>query len=189
MLKKTITFTNFDGKEVTEDHYFHLSQAELAEMQLSHDGGYDAHLKRIIEAEDGKTIVEEMKSLIEKSYGKKSGDGNRFEKSADLFDRFQSSPAYSVLFMELCTDAEASSAFVNGLLPADLNTQTQKISDKPDLRPVEGGPKGVRAGVRQGDEQPAQEVRVLTKAEALDMNGEELGKLLQTGQARISDDG
>ena len=202
MLKKTIKFTNFDGKEVEETHFFHLSKAALAKMQLSSEGGYDAHLKRIIEAEDGKAIVEEMEFLIRTSYGKKSPDGNRFIQSDEIFEEFQSSPAYSELFMELCTDAEKSAAFVNGLLPADINAETQKIHDKPQLKPVEGGPKGVRAGVRQGDEQPAQpaaptppadtqppaptgEPRVLSQKEAEEMDADELQRLLVSGEARI----
>ena len=39
MLKKTITYTDFDDNERTEDFYFHLSKAEIAEMELSENGG------------------------------------------------------------------------------------------------------------------------------------------------------
>ena len=38
MFKKTITYTDFNGNERTEDFYFHLSKAELAEMDLSKAG-------------------------------------------------------------------------------------------------------------------------------------------------------
>mgnify|MGYP001145356686 CR=1 FL=1 len=39
MLKETIKFTDFNGVERTEDHYFHLSKAEAMEMEMSTSGG------------------------------------------------------------------------------------------------------------------------------------------------------
>ena len=35
MLKKTITYTDYNGSERTEDFYFNLSKAEIMEMELS----------------------------------------------------------------------------------------------------------------------------------------------------------
>jgi hypothetical protein len=32
MLKKTITYTDYNGNKLTEDFYFNLSRAEIAEM-------------------------------------------------------------------------------------------------------------------------------------------------------------
>ncbi len=80
MLKRTITYTNFNDEEVSEDFFFHLSKAELVELEMSHKGGLSEMLERIIADEDGKTIIEEFKNVIMKSYGKKSPDGKRFIK-------------------------------------------------------------------------------------------------------------
>lgn len=127
MLKKTITFTDFNGEEVTEDHYFHLSQAELVELEMSQKGGMSESLRQIIAAEDGGAIISEFKSIILKAYGKKSDDGRRFIKNQQLREEFESSEAYSTLFMEIVTDPEKATEFVNGIMPAKLVQEVQQI--------------------------------------------------------------
>jgi len=120
MFKKTITYDDFDGNSVTEDLYFHLSKAELIEMELSEKEGLAHYLQNIIESEDGAAILETFKKIVLSSYGKKSEDGRRFIKSAELRDEFTQSNAYSELFMELATNAESAAEFINGLVPADM---------------------------------------------------------------------
>lgn len=128
MIKKTITFKDFNDEEVSEDHYFHLSKAELIELEMSVDGGFSEWLKAIVAAEDGKTIMTEFKKIILSAYGVRSDDGRRFIKTQDLRDMFESSEAYSVLFVELVTDADAASAFVNGLVPADMAKEAAEVA-------------------------------------------------------------
>lgn len=119
MLKKTITYTDYNGSERTEDFYFNLSQAEITEMELSTIGGFGDMVKRIIDAQDVPTIIKTFKDIIFKSYGEKTPDGKRFVKSKELSEAFSQTEAYSVLFMELATDADKASEFVNGIMPAD----------------------------------------------------------------------
>lgn len=118
MLKKTITYPDYDGNTRTEEFYFNLSQAEVTEMELSVDGGLTQMIKRIVAAQDGKRIIETFKDLILKSYGEKSPDGKRFVKNQELRDAFAQTEAYSQLFMELAMDDAAASVFVNGIIPA-----------------------------------------------------------------------
>ena len=118
MLKKSIAYTDYNGVDRNEDFYFNLSSAELAEMELSTEGGYAEMLNRIVAAKDTVTIIKEFKDLILRSYGQKSDDGKRFIKSKELSDGFAQTEAYSNLFMELATDADAASTFVNGIIPA-----------------------------------------------------------------------
>ena len=80
MLKKTITYKDFNEEEVTEDFFFHLSQAELVELEMSHEGGLVAAMQRIIETDDRAAIILEFKKIILLAYGKKSLDGKRFIK-------------------------------------------------------------------------------------------------------------
>ena len=40
MLKKTVTYTDYNGTERTEDFYFNLSKAEVIEMETTTAGGY-----------------------------------------------------------------------------------------------------------------------------------------------------
>lgn len=117
MLKKTITYTDYNGVERTEDHYFNLTKAEVVEMEMGVSGGYTEMINRVISAQDAPTIMKTFKEFISKSYGIKSLDGIRFEKSDEISRAFMQTEAYSVLFMELCTDAGAAAAFVNAIIP------------------------------------------------------------------------
>lgn len=128
MLKKTITYVDYDGNTRTEDFFFNLSKAELTEMELSTAGGLEAMLKRIVDARDGGRIIALFKDLILRSYGEKSLDGKRFIKSKELSDAFSQTEAYVELFMELSTDADKASEFVKGILPAGLS---ENLPDKP----------------------------------------------------------
>jgi len=120
MVKKTITYTDFDGVERTEDFYFNLSKAELAEMELSETGGFSAMIDRIVKAEDNKAIITVFKNLLLASYGEKSPDGKRFVKSPELSTAFSQTNAYSELFMELATNTDGAIAFINGLAPTPV---------------------------------------------------------------------
>lgn len=117
MLKKTITFTDYNGVERTEDFYFNLSKAEVMEMELSTTGGLAEMINKIVSAQDTPSIVKIFKDIILKAYGEKSPDGRRFIKSEELSKEFSQTEAYSKLYMELSTDAEAAAKFVNEILP------------------------------------------------------------------------
>lgn len=185
MLKKTVTYTNFNDEEITEDHFFHLSKAELVELEASYDGGLSKELEQIVEKENPKDIIAMFKKLILDAYGVKSSDGTRFIKNQELREQFESSEAYSEIFMELVTDADAASQFVNGIVPKgmdqDVSDIKQKLQDKPEVpKPLEA-PKGVR-----GDGSTTAPPRQITRAEALEMPHEELSHLLATGQGVLS---
>lgn len=121
MLKKTVTYTDYNGVERTEDFYFNLSKAEVAEMELSVDGGLSQMLENIVAAKDNKQIITMFKDIVLKSYGEKSQDGKRFIKSKEIAEAFSQTEAYSEIFMELALDEKAAVAFVNGIIPANLN--------------------------------------------------------------------
>ncbi len=117
MLKKTITYTDYDGNERTEDFYFNLNKAEVMEMEMGTTGGMTKMLERIVAEQDSRRIIEVFKEMIVRSYGVKSPDGKRFMKSPELADAFTQTEAYSNLFMELATNHEAAAAFINGIIP------------------------------------------------------------------------
>ena len=115
MLKKTITYKDYNGVERTEDFYFNLSKAEAMEMELSITGGLTEMIRKIVAAQDTPTIIATFKQIILKAYGEKSPDGRRFIKSEELSKAFSETEAYSDLYMELATDANAAAEFVNVL--------------------------------------------------------------------------
>ena len=119
MLKKVITYTDYEGNERTESHYFNLSKAELMEMELSVNGGFGKLMEKISTEKDGKELIKHFKEIIQKSYGVKSPDGKRFQKKAELFEAFSETEAYSELFMELATNATSAEEFVKGIMPKD----------------------------------------------------------------------
>ena len=120
MLKKIITYTDYNGVERTEPFYFNLSKAELMEMELGVTGGMTEMLNKIINAKDGPSLMKTFKEMIMKAYGVKSDDGKRLIKSEELSIAFTQTEAYSVLFMELITDDKAAADFVNGIIPNEI---------------------------------------------------------------------
>lgn len=118
MLKETMTYTDYNGVERTENFYFNLTQAEIMEMEMTTDGGLAERITNIVEAKDAPAIIKIFKELILKAYGEKTPDGKRFMKSKEISDAFAQTEAYSQLFMKLATDADAAAKFVNGIVPA-----------------------------------------------------------------------
>ncbi len=125
MLKKTITYTDYNGVERKEDFYFNLTKAEITEMELSTTGGLSTVLQRIVSEQDQPQLIRMFKDLIIRSYGKKSDDGKRFIKNEQLSEEFTQTEAYNILFMELATDAEKAANFVNGIIPKELNVSEE----------------------------------------------------------------
>lgn len=191
MLKKTIEYTiptemqnpqtgewYFEDQKVSEDFYFHLSKAELVELEMSVDGGLSETLKRIVVAEDAPSIIAEFKKIILGSYGQRSEDGKRFVKNQTLRDEFESSEAYSALFMELLTDTEAAVKFINGVVPSGMAEEAAKIArteTEPQLSVVP-------------EDKP--EPEKVSRAVLTSMSKEEFdefNKRLQAGEAVIAD--
>ncbi len=138
MLKKSITFEDYNGKSITEDFYFNLSKAELLEMELSEKGGLEQMIQQIIDTEDNKRIVEVFKDLILKAHGIRSGDGRPFIKTQAIRDEFEQTGAYSELFIELATNEKSASDFVSGIVPdmsdldkPDAGRVMDTVTDKP----------------------------------------------------------
>lgn len=134
MLAREITFEDFNGQMRTETHYFHLSQAEIVKW-LTTQGDYtlDKVLQRLSEERNGKEIMRMFDELIYLSYGKKSLDGRRLDKSKEAKDDFFQTEAYSALFMELVTDAKKAAEFVNGIIPKNLASEVDRLmKDHPE---------------------------------------------------------
>lgn len=120
MYKKLMTYEDFDGNERTEELYFNLTEQEVTEYQLSHNGGITTLINRIIQAQDWKSMVEYWKEFILMCYGVKSDDGRRFVKNDAVREEFASTNAFSDLFMLLSTDDNEAAKFVNNVLPKKM---------------------------------------------------------------------
>lgn len=118
MLKKTISYTDYNGTQRTEDFYFNLSKAELMEMEMGTTGGFTEMVNAISAALDVPALFKLFKQLILKSYGVKTPDGKRFAKSEEISEAFSQTEAFSQLFTELAANTDAAVAFVNGIVPS-----------------------------------------------------------------------
>ena len=127
MIKKTITYKDFDGNSRTDDFYFHMSKPELIEMNFGPEGGMQAYIERIIKADDRGRLLAIFKDLILKSYGEKSLDGIRFIKSSEKSEAFSQTNAYEVLYLELIGNDKAAAEFINNVVPADLAEEVAKM--------------------------------------------------------------
>lgn len=124
MLKKTITYTDYDGRERTEDFYFNLSKAELMDMEMGISGGMTQMINKIVAAQDNASLYRLFTDIIKKAYGEKSPDGRRFIKSVEISESFTQTEAYSALLDEFINNTDTVTSFINGLIP---NVDTNKI--------------------------------------------------------------
>ena len=134
MLKKTITYFDFNGVEHTDDYYFNISPAEFTKMEAREmymvdgkaTGGMSERLQRITKGGSGQEIMDTFEQLLKDSYGVRSEDGTRFVKSEKAWEDFRYSGAYDEFFMELMTDTDAASNFVNSIMPKKLQDHLPK---------------------------------------------------------------
>ena len=131
MITKTIKYTDYNGVEREEKFLFHLTKAELMEMEMGTTGGLAEMIQKIIEAQDVPAIIKIFKDLVLKAYGEKSADGKRFVKINDagvpLSIGFSHTEAYSQFFMELAMDADKAAEFVKGIIPGDIDLSKADI--------------------------------------------------------------
>lgn len=120
MLKKTITYEDYDGNTRTEDFYFNLNEAELTELRLSRNGGIEVMMDRIVKEQNAPEIIALVKEIIMLAYGKKSDDGKTFMKSPEISQEFVCTEAYNELFMDVVSSPESASNFFNAILPKKI---------------------------------------------------------------------
>jgi hypothetical protein len=194
LIKKTLTYTNVDEQQVTETAYFHLTKADLIEMEVSMEGGLQAQIQRVIDSENGAEIINIFKMLIRRSYGQRTEEG-RFVRDPTKTEEFMSSEAYSELFMSLVTDAQAAAQFVNGLIPKGVEEDAAKIeaanAATAAATPTET-PALAKASTALGtDEDPTGLTnhvtpKVLTPAEMRELDAADLQDGLATGRYKLS---
>ena len=116
MIKKTVTYKDWDGETVTEALYFHLNKAEMMELNKKYGGALDKHLKRMVEKQQFTKLGVFYKDFILKAYGTKSEDGRRFVKSDEAARDFYQSQAFDTLFDMVLSSPQEAEAFVSGVL-------------------------------------------------------------------------
>jgi hypothetical protein len=134
MIKKTITYVDYNGVKRSEDYWFNLDDAELMRMNMSKEGGFQVYIQNIIDSKDNKEIYDTFESIVQMSIGHKSIDGRSFIKDDEFTKAFVQSPAYSELIVGFLNAPNAASEFVAGLLyrikeiDTDDNTENQNVN-------------------------------------------------------------
>lgn len=126
MYTRTFKFDDWNGNPREETWNFHLSDAELTEWELSTSGGLTNYIQQIQETQDVPKLIALYKELIMKTVGKKDADGRRFHKSEELTKEFMETGAYSELYMELATQADAGAKFINALISDKLRAAVEE---------------------------------------------------------------
>lgn len=125
MLKREVTYENYDGVEVKETFYFNLTRSEIIMMGMEEDGDLAEKLQSIVDKKDGKQIVKTFHDLLLRSYGEKSADGRRFVKSPEISKAFSETPAFDVIFEGMMMNPDEALKFLNALIPKDLRPQVE----------------------------------------------------------------
>lgn len=185
MLKKTIRYEDFNGAQQERVCYFHMSQSELLELESSKPSGFQRYMQKAVDEENGRELMAAFKELILLSYGKRTMDGAGFTKSQELREEFASSQAYDALFMSLVTDADAATEFINGIIPASLAKEVEKLSKSTGAD--EEAARVRDLGKNEGEKNvfDADASRLLTIQEVEEMDSEELKAGLKAGLYRL----
>jgi hypothetical protein len=179
MIKKTVTYEDFDGDEVTEDLYFHLSNLELIELEQSTDGGMMQHLQNLIGAGNAADIVTEFRKLISLAYGTRGEGGRTFIKDEAVTKQFLYSPAFDALFEELVDNPESAGSFIEGMVSKKL---LARVNTNREGQPVET----VKAVTMTGEDDQPEWLRLgrtPTNQELMRATPEQIGKAFAQRQA------
>ena len=130
MIKKTVTYEDYNGEMRTETFYFHFTEAEILDMEMSTEGGFAERIQRIIDAKDQSALMKLIKKFVIDAYGVKSPDGKRFIKDNEVKAAFLECPAYSDIFMDMVTDDKLAAEFVNGVVPKNMKNRFAELASK-----------------------------------------------------------
>lgn len=134
MYCKEMTYEDFEGNMRTEKFYFNLTEAELIQMETSVEGGYNARVQAMVDADNRNQLIKIVKDFLDLSYGEKSPDGKYFTKNATITERFQSTQAYSDMYMLLATDDNEAQKFINGIVPKNFAKRVEDLKEKAAIK-------------------------------------------------------
>ena len=122
MLKKTVTYEDYNGVEHTEDFYFNLTKVECMELEYGFgaDETLSGSIQTLINAGDMATVIKTIKKIVLTSYGIKSPDGKRFIKNDTIRTEFEENPAFEQIYWELVTNSEKAADFLTGIMPSAI---------------------------------------------------------------------
>lgn len=136
MIRKTITFTNFDDKKVTETHWFNMTRQQMIEWEMRTGEGLQEFFIRISQSGNKELLYEAFEDLLLRSYGIKSDDGSEHAKSPEISQRFKNTAAFDEFFMDFFSNEDKAMEFIRGIMPKDWvsDEAIKVVMETPDER-------------------------------------------------------
>lgn len=129
MIKKTLTYLDYEGVEHTKDFYFSMSQTEFTLLNNQIPGGFDTYLKRIQEDHNEEQLLNLLTTFIVEGYGERTPDGLGFIKEdaqgRKLGKLFLCTEACDNLLTELLEKENNIGAFMTGMMPASIQGKVE----------------------------------------------------------------
>ena len=210
MFKKTMTFDNLDGEEVTETFYFNFNKLEIAELlefgaiqkYADPDKSYlpleDALEKLqtptsesgLSEPENTRQAYNIFQDLILDAYGVKEADNVTFTKNKTLRERWQNHVAFVELIFEFIANPQLAAEFFEQCLPPKMVEKAKqelalqrgrKVSNETLMQMVQ------EADERQKDPATRIEPGLENAPEHIQQNGAALAEALELPTKRDED--
>ena len=183
MLRKSISYTDFDGNKTAEEVYFNLNKAELIDLEVMAEKPMSQILEEIGKTPNARDVIGLFKLFIDRAYGIKSADGRRFIKNDDILSDFKSFEVYSELLWKIVSDANFAVEFIEGLVPADMLQQAMK-ENPAKAREFAAEKARLKAQTAKKDQdEKDQEVPYVRSTEVQAMSDEEIEAYLQARRA------
>ena len=115
MISKTIKFVDYNGVEKERTYWFNMSRADLLDLEMSTEGGWEANLRELIKEQDARKAYKFFEHFINTSYGVRTPDGG-FDKDPKYLREFRNSEAYSELIWSFINNPEEAGDFINGIV-------------------------------------------------------------------------
>lgn len=120
MIKKTITYEDYNGEERTKDFYFHMNQVEFSKLNGEIPGGIEKRMQKVIEDRDEDALLRIIDLMVSRGYGE-FNDDDEFTKvgrnGRPLYEKFINTDAYDQLIIELIQNENNIAEFLRGMMP------------------------------------------------------------------------
>lgn len=134
MLKKEITYTNFNDEEITVTEYFNLNKVQTMKLVSGH-GGMDKYLQSIIDEKNGEKFIDFVEELVYSAYGKRDPENaENFITAKEVKDAFTKTGAYDELVYTLLSNEKEFESFFIGILPKAMQ-ETVRNAENPQIEP------------------------------------------------------
>lgn len=121
MIKQSGQYLDYNDQTRNFEEFFNLTEYELSRLQAESEEGIQVDMENAIKSGSIKQLFDFLEMLVHRSYGRKTADGKKFEKSPEILQDFVNSAHYSDFMMGLlANDGEKALEFIKGIMPQKL---------------------------------------------------------------------